>query len=91
MKIIHSVLYRLIFKILPDHARMTPIASTVPGKEYGSVAKNSKAPFPFGLILMITYAIITPSNIAKIPELTARIKELETPSRTILLLNKIFV
>ena len=65
----------------PDQERMTPIASTVPGIEYGSTERISRTPFPFGLMRLITYATITPRNIHTIPAVTDRNSEFLMESR----------
>lgn len=57
-------------KMDPDQERMTPIASTVPGIEYGSTERISRTPFPFGLMRLITYATITPKEHFTIPAVT---------------------
>ena len=90
MRMIQIVLYKLMRKMTPDHARITPMASTVPGIEYGSTETISKMPLPFGLILLTTYAIITPRNILNTPAETERNSELRIESVTILLPNNMF-
>ncbi len=67
--------------IEPDHDKITPIAKTVPGIEYGKIDNISSKLFPRGFMRFITYAIITPKNIQTSPAVTDKNKEFLIESR----------